>query len=522
MLFQISRLLEERTAPICVAGQKPIHDALTLMIENNFSQLPVVDDHGKLVGIISEKTLTRSYYHLRGKISLLDMNVDQCTAPAVIVKQEDDLFVALDQLHKVAAVIVVDNDNKPIGIVTDYDTTHFFRDLYADLLRVEDIEVTLRQRTESAFPDEVSMTNALIAAFGSNQQDQSKPNKDYKTLTLGSHISMIKNPTNWSRFQGTFEPQGVFEELMHQVREIRNQLAHFREKLSIVQRDALMQAYYWMEARPKLEPVGLPIAQTVEVTEQDLLQNQTTESNSTTDTILEDSEEKNKWEDTKYDRFSRWLSQQATGDSPRIAVAFQDIERLIDDPLPPFASEHSSFWGNDSKSNPQSHSWLSAGWRVEGVDRATKIVTFRRDIAMQSFFDDLLARLKGKRPSSTLATKTSSDSWFSFSAGRVGYNFHWAFSREKLRVELIIETGDIERTRQAFLTLQAQKTDIEKYIGEPLIWEPNENRKLAKIFVAHLINRSGSLEELEEPKTWAVDTMVKFIDTFRPLIQLLP
>ena len=44
-----------RTDLITVTKQTPVHEAIDILAENKITGLPVVDDNGRLVGIVSEK-----------------------------------------------------------------------------------------------------------------------------------------------------------------------------------------------------------------------------------------------------------------------------------------------------------------------------------------------------------------------------------------------------------------------------------------------------------------------------------
>lgn len=65
-----------------------------------------------------------------------------------------------------------------------------------------------------------------------------------------------------------------------------------------------------------------------------------------------------------------------------VILSFSEIERILGAPLPESAVTHRPWWGNqrDSKSRPQAHAWLSAGFLVDTVNptRANGSVRFRR------------------------------------------------------------------------------------------------------------------------------------------------
>src|SRR5260370_20821955 len=182
MLFPVEMLLKA-DKPICIRRDKTIQEALQLMVANDFSQLPIVDSLGKLTGIISEQSIVRKYRLINRNVSLLDLTVDHCQAQAVVLPPSEDLFKALDLLKNVYAIIIVDN-GEPCGILTDYDTTHFFREIAGGLLLVEDIEVTLQKYIEAAFPEGNPMQAALMLAFSHSREDQTKPMVEYGKLSF--------------------------------------------------------------------------------------------------------------------------------------------------------------------------------------------------------------------------------------------------------------------------------------------------------------------------------------------------
>ena len=61
MLFPVSQLLENKEDILTIPKGTKVREALSLMVENDFSQLPIVDDNGKLVGIATEKRDRRAH-----------------------------------------------------------------------------------------------------------------------------------------------------------------------------------------------------------------------------------------------------------------------------------------------------------------------------------------------------------------------------------------------------------------------------------------------------------------------------
>ena len=143
-------------------------------------------------------------------------------------------------------------------------------------------------------------------------------------------------------------------------------------------------------------------------------------------------------------------------------------------------------------------------------------------ILNQRFFADLLARLKQASPGITNATKTQSQSWFNFAAGRSGTTFNWSFGKgDVLRVELYFSSPDQGLNKAMFDALAKEKDEIEAQIGSPLAWERLDGKNQSRIRTTHPARVSDSSDQLEPAKQWAVETMIKFVDTFRPRLKEL-
>ncbi|GAC1620186.1 MAG: hypothetical protein NVS4B7_12290 [Ktedonobacteraceae bacterium] len=501
MLFPLERLLEGRGIPLCVNHDTKVREALKLMVENDFSQLPVLDKNGNLSGIISEQTIVRYYYYVRGNVSLLDLTVDHCQTPPVTLVPESDLFEALDALKNVYAIVIV-KGREPIGILTDYDASSFFRDLSEGLILVQDIELTLRRYIETVIPEEKAMVAALMLAFGPDRRDHSKPGREYDKMDFGDHIQLITADSNWPKFKGVFEPNELFFSLMDQVRDIRNQLVHFRGSLEVEQLALLKYSRDWLASRPKIE---LPQQSTLRTTD------------------IPISELTAKKSDEKYESLQNWLKMKKDSGSTKLRVTFLAIELLLKEPLPSSAREHQSWWANDYRSNKQSLAWLQEGWRVEDVDLSAEDVIFQRSNAVlyQLFFADLLERLKAIRSGITNAKKTQQQPFWWFGAGKTGFNFEWIFTKSVLRTELGINIpNNRDATKKAFDALFEQRTTIEKEFGQPLVWERLEGKE-SRISLVRQATVNDLPAELEQTKKWAVEIMLKFVDVFQERIKKL-
>ena len=58
-------------------------------------------------------------------------------------------------------------------------------------------------------------------------------------------------------------------------------------------------------------------------------------------------------------------------------LSFDEITKVMGAPLPKSAYDHRAWWAN-TESHSQALAWISAGWKVDGVDLDKKVITLVR------------------------------------------------------------------------------------------------------------------------------------------------
>ena len=245
--YTLSQLFDGRRNVLSVNDTASVGDAMQIMLANRFSQLPVVSETGVLRGVISQQSILSLYFHAGGGVELLGLPVRHFQEPASTVDIQEDLLGAVDQLRTrgVSAVIGMDAW-KPVGILTCKDMTRFFHSLFEGLLMVEQIEVSLRECVDHAYPDAEARRSALMAAFGPSKQNQSRPARGVDYLTFSDLLIVISDADNWPVFEPSLGPKTLFDPLLERVRSVRNQLSHFRGRPDALGMDALRRTTLWL------------------------------------------------------------------------------------------------------------------------------------------------------------------------------------------------------------------------------------------------------------------------------------
>jgi CBS domain-containing protein len=104
--------------PVTIGPRDSLTTAQKKMDEGAFRRLPVVDDHGALVGIVTDRDMRR--HHGYYSSTLVDAAM---TEKVLTVRAEDPLATAAETLlrHKVDGLPVVGPDAKLVGIITTTD-----------------------------------------------------------------------------------------------------------------------------------------------------------------------------------------------------------------------------------------------------------------------------------------------------------------------------------------------------------------------------------------------------------------
>ena len=266
MLYTLDQVLSNRPPLITIRHDASMLDAMRLLVERRLGQLPVVDEHGQLKGIISQQALLSIYHMTDGKVSLFDLAVVDGMEPAHTLSPQDDLLAAVDKLRTrgVYAVIVV-QEERPVGILTGKDMSVFFHSLFEGILLVERIERSFRRALAAFFPDDAAYNKALIAAFGADKRDPNKPRHGGRYLSLTDMVYMICDDDIWPSFEPVFGHREHFRVFMERVRFVRNEIAHFAGHTDVLEMDALRRAAVWLENRLAL--TATPILTADEKTE---------------------------------------------------------------------------------------------------------------------------------------------------------------------------------------------------------------------------------------------------------------
>lgn len=211
---RIGLLKAANQKPVTVDNSDKLDKAITLMMMNNYSQLPVMSGPRKVVGYISWETIGEA----RTTGAEGDLVKDYKRDTVRVFKRDMPLLSAIREIYKNDFIIVVENDGAPCGIVTTTDVSSQFLTWTEPFVMLEQIENQVRHLL-----DEKILMQDLKAVC----QEEGREVNAIDDLTFGEYQRLFENPKHWERIGLKSVDRALFVEMLDNVRNIRNDVMHF-------------------------------------------------------------------------------------------------------------------------------------------------------------------------------------------------------------------------------------------------------------------------------------------------------
>lgn len=203
--------------PTYVDRNDSIEHAITLMMQNDYSQLPVVSGGERtLIGYISWKTIgLANWKGVKGDTVEAFMS-DQITS----IRRTTSLLRAIHIVAEKEFVVVLNEDKTMNGIITTADiASEFFSITQAEaFLLLEQIELQIRKL--------INRGGILLEELQKVCAEEGREVNCIDDLTFGEYIRVIDDSKNWKKI-GIKSEKGAFIAFLNQIREIRNDVMHF-------------------------------------------------------------------------------------------------------------------------------------------------------------------------------------------------------------------------------------------------------------------------------------------------------
>jgi CBS domain-containing protein len=212
--YRLSRLSSANRRPVAVAPDATLQQVITVMMSNDFSQVPVMNGPRDVKGIVSWKSIgTR--LALRQECA----RARDCMEDAHILPLSESLFSAIATIAAHDHVLIQAADKTICGIITATDLNDQFRLLAEPFLLVGEIENGVRRLLHGKFTTTELHSVKTPAEAGRDIESAAD-------LNFGDYIRLVEQDVYWTRLALQID-RATFVSHLNRVREIRNDVVHF-------------------------------------------------------------------------------------------------------------------------------------------------------------------------------------------------------------------------------------------------------------------------------------------------------
>lgn len=241
--YRVSRLLDPKRQLIFIGPDSTLEEAATMMLRHDYSQLPVMTNERNVRGVVSWDSIGPAMV-LRHTAPIA---VRECMRQHVEVKTTDSIFQVINKVIENSYVLVRDERQVIVDILTTTDLSQQFQDLAEPFLLLGDIENHIRSLIDARFTQQ-----ELEGAR--NENDPGRAIASVGDLTLGEHARLIQNPDNWERLKLRVD-RTVFSKELEVIRKLRNDVMHFEsDRMTDEERGSLRKFVQFLHQLKAYQP----------------------------------------------------------------------------------------------------------------------------------------------------------------------------------------------------------------------------------------------------------------------------
>jgi CBS domain-containing protein len=230
-------LLPKGQQPLSVDDSTPIHDALDRMIDNNYSQLPMKNKEGRIIGVFTWKSFCKRVSDLRGvraSVRPVDLPVRDAMEPAKFIHPE--VYIDTETDWSDLDYVLVGTDSDLMGILSIADVLGRLNDFAEAFVLVYEIEHEIRDLIRDVSDD--SQLQPMIASM-QLPPDARRPS-NLEDFTFIQYKTLICSKSNWPSFEPVFDTmRELVDADIGEVSELRNAIVHFRRQITPRETDRL-------------------------------------------------------------------------------------------------------------------------------------------------------------------------------------------------------------------------------------------------------------------------------------------
>lgn len=236
-----------------VAPQTSVRDAILVMREHNFSQLPVTVKRSVL-GVFTFVSLASLLVDIEEPAGLGELPVDGFLATPHYVRVTDRLDEAVVRWLDDDGFVLIGEADRLQGVLTAVDVLRHLHRASQRFVLLNEIEVGLRDLMRLAVDDAAL---ALCIHNCTSQPGARRIPTRLEEMVFGNYVAIITNPRNWTQFARVFGgTREIAKARLESIRELRNVIFHFKRHLTDGDHRKLIGFREWIIRQQRVAHAG--------------------------------------------------------------------------------------------------------------------------------------------------------------------------------------------------------------------------------------------------------------------------
>jgi predicted transcriptional regulator len=245
VFHRINRVLPETQEVVHVRSGEGVLSALETMERHGLSQLPVLSQNGRVLGLFSHERLSKTLRELsvgNQAILLSSLKVQDCLKQIAFRRVSDEFTEIINLLDQDGAVLVGSPETLQ-GILTPIDVVRYFEKISRPFILILEAEIAIRQLIRNRL-SEAEIEQIAQRCF----KDRASVPQTLEEMTFDNYRLIITHTElAWPKFEATLGNRGVFNARMKFLADVRNIVFHFKQaELSIAQHQDLSNYRNWL------------------------------------------------------------------------------------------------------------------------------------------------------------------------------------------------------------------------------------------------------------------------------------
>lgn len=242
----IKQVLPDLQDLVTLPPETLVVDALKLMRERNFSQIPIVEGD-EVLGVFSYRSFAEGLVALnKVKTNPLCLTIEEFPEKLSFVQITDEVIKLLDEFDLKDAVLI-GSENNLQGIITATDALRYFYKVASEYIMFREVELAIRALIKASVNEEEleDCINKSLKEYYKKQGLEAP--KCLEDMSMQDYITILRRSDSWTLFSDVFgiDRRVVYAKL-ESLPNLRNEVFHFRRKITVEEYDKLRSSRDWL------------------------------------------------------------------------------------------------------------------------------------------------------------------------------------------------------------------------------------------------------------------------------------